>query len=119
VDCNSTDTAYLFWNTHLPKKTLLSQIVTTPPDLPIDGAKAKESKFLGQKFLRLCKSINSLFVSWKQITWQPLSFILLIIIGHFSGSLVPLTFQLRTFQNSLSIKKTREQISYHSFKLEP
>jgi hypothetical protein len=78
-------------------------MVTTPPDLPIDGAKAKESKFLGQKFLRLCKSINSLFVSWKQITWQPLSFILLIIIGHFSGSLVPLTFQLRTFQNTQNL----------------
>jgi hypothetical protein len=41
-------------------------MVTIPPDLPIEGTNTKESKFLGQKFLKNCKSIFSLFVSWKE-----------------------------------------------------
>jgi hypothetical protein len=43
-------------------------MVTKPPDLPTEGEKAKESKLLGHNFLRICKSICSLLVSWKHIT---------------------------------------------------
>jgi hypothetical protein len=63
VACSSTDKENWLRKTAWPVNTELSQIIIIPPDLPTDGTKAKESKFLGKNCLRNCRSTVSLLDS--------------------------------------------------------
>jgi hypothetical protein len=64
VACSSTDKENWLRKTAWPVNTELSQIIIIIPlDLPTDGIKAKESKFLGQNCLRNCRSTYSLLDS--------------------------------------------------------
>ena len=73
--------------------------MTKPSEAPTDGRKAKESKLGGQNFQMKGRSMNSFFVSWRQIISHLLSEILSLIEVHFLSELRPLTFQQRTFHD--------------------
>jgi hypothetical protein len=74
------------------------QATRIPPEAPTDGRKSKQSKTAGHIFLKKGASKFSFFVSCRQIISHCASTILFLTESHFHEELIPLTFQVRTFQ---------------------
>jgi membrane-associated PAP2 superfamily phosphatase len=74
----------------------LFQIIINPPEAPTEGMKTYSSKRLGQQALIKARSKFSFFVSYKQMTEQPLLLIAFISANCFDLALRPLMFQHKT-----------------------